>query len=195
MFGEEYTLVAVSDYLLGLKNGNAVSNLSSTRALRDVCEKHNGTYSASAVGEVNVVDKMKEVNAVIGGEGNGGVIWPELHYGRDALAGIGLFLTFLARENCSMTELKSRYPQYYMSKKKLQLTDELDLDSVYKKVSGHFANEAQSRIDGLKVDLAESWVHLRPSNTEPIVRVYSEALSQEAADKLADDVIALASGS
>lgn len=194
MFGEEYTLVAVSDYLLGLKNGNAVSNLSSTRALRDVCEKHNGRYSASAVGEVNVVDKMKEVNAVIGGEGNGGIIWPELHYGRDALAGIALFLTFLAREECSMTELKARYPQYYMSKKKLQLTDELDLDSVYAKVAGHFAKEAQSRIDGLKVDLADSWVHLRPSNTEPIVRVYSEALSQEAADKLADDVIALASG-
>jgi len=190
MFGEEYTLVAVADYLLSLNPGNSVSNLSSTRALRDVTEKHGGNYQSSAVGEVNVVSKMKETNSVIGGEGNGGVIWPKLHYGRDALAGIALFLSHLAHKKCSMTELKDSYPLYFMSKNKLELGS-LDLDELYSKVSEHFKGEEMNRIDGLKVELANSWVHLRPSNTEPIVRIYSEAGSQEEADALAMSIKSL----
>jgi len=191
MFGEEYTLVAVADYLLSKTPGNTVSNLSSTRALSDVTTKHGGQYTASAVGEVNVVQMMKEHDAVIGGEGNGGVIWPKLHYGRDALAGIALFLSYLAEEKCKMTELKARYPMYYMSKNKLDLGNGLDLDSLYAKVSDHYKGEQMNRIDGLKIDLKDSWVHLRPSNTEPIVRIYSEAASQKEADDLAASIKAL----
>ncbi|MCB9246344.1 MAG: phosphoglucosamine mutase [Flavobacteriales bacterium] len=185
LFGEEYTLVAVADYLLGIRPGNTVSNLSSTRALRDITEKHGGTYRASAVGEVNVVQMMKETNAVIGGEGNGGVIWPDLHYGRDALAGIALFLTYLAQRNCSMTELKASYPNYVMSKDKLELGS-LNLKELFRKVEAKFEGESMNRIDGLKIDFDRSWVHLRPSNTEPIVRIYSEAETMEEARRLTE---------
>ncbi|MDH7444003.1 phosphoglucosamine mutase [Aquimarina sp. 2201CG14-23] len=190
MFGEEYTLVACADYVLGKTPGNTVSNLSSSRALRDVTEKHQGSYEASAVGEVNVVSKMKANNAVIGGEGNGGIIYPELHYGRDSLVGVALFLTHLAEKNCSVSELRNSYPSYFMSKNKVQLTPELDVDNILKGFHNTHIKEEVSTVDGVKVDFSDCWVHLRKSNTEPIIRIYTEALSQEKADQLANDTIA-----
>jgi len=185
MFGEEYTLVAVADYILSQTPGNTVSNMSSTRALRDVTEKHNGTYTASAVGEVNVVDKMKLTNAVIGGEGNGGIIYPELHYGRDALVGIALFLTHLAKSNLSISKLRALYPNYAMSKNKIQLQEGMDVDGILKEIEIKYAHENPNTIDGVKIDFANQWVHLRKSNTEPIIRVYSEAPTAIEADELA----------
>ena len=190
MFVEEYTLVAVADYILSRVKGNTVSNLSSSRALRDVTERHGGEYSASAVGEVNVVAKMKEVGAVIGGEGNGGVIYPELHYGRDALVGVALFLTFLAQKNMKMTELRKTYPAYFASKNKIQLTPAIDVDKVLREIKARYAGEKVNDIDGVKIDFAESWVHLRKSNTEPIIRIYTEAKSMDEADALAQRFIA-----
>lgn len=190
MFGEEYTLVAIADYVLQHKKGNTVSNMSSSRALRDVTEKHGGTYTASAVGEVNVVQKMKETEAVIGGEGNGGIIYPELHYGRDSLVGIALFLTFLAEEGVSVSELRKRYTSYFMSKQKIELTPELDVDSILSVMEKNYETEEINTIDGVKIDFAENWVHLRKSNTEPIIRIYTEAKSQEEADALAAKFIA-----
>lgn len=190
MFVEEYTLVAVADYILSHVKGNTVSNLSSSRALRDVTERHGGEYSASAVGEVNVVAKMKEVGAVIGGEGNGGVIYPELHYGRDALVGVALFLTFLAQKNMKMTELRKTYPAYFASKNKIQLTPAIDVDKVLREIKARYAGEKVNDIDGVKIDFAESWVHLRKSNTEPIIRIYTEAKSMDEADALARRFIA-----
>lgn len=190
MFVEEYTLVAVADYILSHVKGNTVSNLSSSRALRDVTERHGGEYSASAVGEVNVVAKMKEVGAVIGGEGNGGVIYPELHYGRDALVGVALFLTFLAQKNMKMTELRKTYPAYFASKNKIQLTPAIDVDKVLREIKTRYTGEKVNDIDGVKIDFAESWVHLRKSNTEPIIRIYTEAKSMDEADALAQRFIA-----
>lgn len=189
MFGEEYTLVAVADYLLKHKNGVAISNLSSSRALRDVAKTHQSEYFASAVGEVNVVTLMKEKNAVIGGEGNGGIIYPDLHYGRDSLVGVALFLTHLAKENKSVSALRATYPAYFMGKKKIELTPEINVDELLKKIEEVYKNEEISTIDGVKIDFAESWVHLRKSNTEPIIRIYTEAKSQQQADELADEMI------
>lgn len=189
MFVEEYTLVAVADYVLSHKVGNTVSNLSSSRALRDVTERHGGHYYASAVGEVNVVAKMKEVGAVIGGEGNGGVIYPELHYGRDALVGTALFLTHLAKCGMTMTQLRATYPAYYASKNKIELTPAIDVDKVLREIKARYAGEKVNDIDGVKIDFAENWVHLRKSNTEPIIRVYTEAKSMEEADALAQRFI------
>ena len=190
MFGEEYTLVAVSDYILSQGVGNTVSNLSSSRALRDVTVAHGGEYNASAVGEVNVVAKMKETGAVIGGEGNGGVIYPALHYGRDALVGVALFLTHLVKKGCSMTELRAQYPAYFASKNKIQLTPAIDVDKVLVEMKSRYANENVNDIDGVKIDFAENWVHLRKSNTEPIIRIYTEAKSAAEADALAQKFIA-----
>ncbi len=190
MFGEEYTLVAVSDYILSQQTGNTVSNLSSTRALRDVTEKHGGQYTASAVGEVNVVSKMKETNAVIGGEGNGGVIYPESHYGRDALVGIGLFLTHLAKSGKKCSELRASYPEYYISKNKIELTPELDVDKILVDIKNIYSSEKVNDIDGVKIDFPNKWVHLRKSNTEPIIRIYSEAPSNNEAEELAQKIIA-----
>ncbi len=184
LFGEEYTLVAVADYLLSIKPGNTVSNLSSTRALADVTHKHGQTYTASAVGEVNVVNQMKATDAVIGGEGNGGVILPDLHYGRDALVGIALFLNLLADRDLSMTDLKSTYPSYEMVKDKLQLTPDLDVDTLLLKAKEAFKNEKLNDIDGVKIDFEDGWVHLRKSNTEPIIRIYSEGRSKIKAEEL-----------
>ena len=190
MFGEEYTLVAVADYVLKNTKGNTVSNLSSTRALRDVTEKAGGEYHAAAVGEVNVVNKMKEVNAVIGGEGNGGVIYPELHYGRDALVGIALFLTHLAKYGKSASNLRSTYPGYYISKNKITLTPEMDIDALLLKVEDKYKKQPYSTIDGLKIEFDKEWVHLRRSNTEPIIRIYSEGNSETVANNLANKIIA-----
>lgn len=190
MFGEEYTLVAVADYILSQQVGNTVSNLSSSRALHDVTVAHGGEYTAAAVGEVNVVTKMKETGAIIGGEGNGGVIYPELHYGRDALVGVALFLTYLVKKGCSMTELRATYPAYYASKNKIQLTPAIDVDNLLLEMKSRYAAERVTDIDGVKIDFAESWVHLRKSNTEPIVRIYTEAKSAEEADALAQKFIA-----
>ena len=189
MFVEEYTLVAVADYILSLGKGNTVSNLSSSRALRDVTEAHGGEYFASAVGEVNVVAKMKEVGAIIGGEGNGGVIYPELHYGRDALVGTALFLTHLAHKSVTMTELRKTYPAYFASKNKIELTPAVDVDKVLREMKGRYATEKVNDIDGVKIDFADSWVHLRKSNTEPIIRIYTEARSMDEADALAQRFI------
>lgn len=189
MFVEEYTLVAVADYVLLHKVGNTVSNLSSSRALRDVTERRGGRYYASAVGEVNVVAKMKEVGAVIGGEGNGGVIYPELHYGRDALVGTALFLTYLAQRGMTMTQLRATYPAYFASKNKIELTPAIDVDKVLREIKTRYAGEQVNDIDGVKIDFAENWVHLRKSNTEPIIRVYTEAKSMEEADALAQRFI------
>jgi phosphomannomutase len=189
MFGEEYTLVAVADYVLKHKKGNTVSNLSSTRALRDVTEKAGGEYHAAAVGEVNVVNKMKEVSAVIGGEGNGGVIYPELHYGRDALVGIALFLTHLANYGKSVSSLRSTYPGYFISKNKITLTPEMDIDDLLRKVQDKYEKHPHSTIDGLKIEFDKEWVHLRRSNTEPIIRIYSEGNSETIADNLANKMI------
>ena len=187
MFGEEYTLVSVADYVLSKTPGNTVSNLSSTRALRDVTNKYGGTYSAAAVGEVNVTTKMKEVNAVIGGEGNGGVIYPESHYGRDALVGIALFLTSLAEKGCKVSELRATFPDYQIAKNRIDLTSETDVDAILVKVKEMFAADATAQvndIDGVKIDFPDKWVHLRKSNTEPIIRVYSEAATMEEADAI-----------
>ena len=189
LFGEEYTLVAVADYLLKNKKGVAVSNLSSSRALRDVAERHNSEYFASAVGEVNVVTLMKEKDAVIGGEGNGGIIYPDLHYGRDSLLGVALFLTHLAKENKTVSELRATYPSYFMGKKKIELTPEIDVDALLTKMEKEYQNEEISTIDGVKIDFEKNWVHLRKSNTEPIIRIYTEGFSQEEADQLGDDMI------
>ena len=189
MFGEEYTLVAVADYILKNNPGNAVSNLSSTRALRDVTEKAGGQYHASAVGEVNVVNKMKETNAVIGGEGNGGIIYPESHYGRDALVGIALFLTHLAKFGKSISLLRSSYPAYHISKNKITLTPEMDIDALLLKVQERYKNQPNSTIDGLKIEFDKEWVHLRRSNTEPIIRIYSEAGTETVAENLAAKII------
>jgi len=191
MFGEEYTLVAAADFILGKEKGNVVSNLSSSRALRDIATKHGVSYFASAVGEVNVVDKMKEVNAVIGGEGNGGVILPALHYGRDALAGVAIVLSLLAEKKMKLSELKASYPSYHISKNKIQLTEEIDVDDLLLKFAEHNSDEEVKTIDGVKVDYAEGWVHLRKSNTEPIIRIYAEAKNESEADKLAEDTIHL----
>lgn len=188
MFVEEYTLVAVADYVLSKTPGSTVSNLSSSRALRDVTEKHGCSYSAAAVGEVNVVRKMKDSGAVIGGEGNGGVIYPELHYGRDALVGVALFLTLLAKEGKKVSELKAGYPGYAIAKNKIQLTPDIDVDAILQAVKEKFADERITDIDGVKIDFPDSWVHLRKSNTEPIIRIYSEAETMDKADALAEDI-------
>ena len=189
MFGEEYTLVAISDYVLSKNPGNTVSNLSSTRALRDITVRHNGKYEASAVGEVNVVEKMKEINAIIGGEGNGGVIYPDLHYGRDALIGIALFLTQIAEKDISVKNLRKSYPNYFISKNKIKLTKDINVNLILSTLERKFKNEDITTIDGLKIDFNDGWVHLRKSNTEPIIRIYAESNSQKAASKLADDMI------
>ena len=185
MFGEEYTLVACADYVLGKAKGNVVSNLSSSRALHDIAQKHGVSYSAAAVGEVNVVTEMKRVEAIIGGEGNGGIIYPELHYGRDALVGIALFLSLLAERGGSVQQLRESYPAYFMSKNKIQLTEQINPDQILKAMEQKYAHEQTTTIDGLKIDFADSWVHLRKSNTEPIIRIYTEAKSQKEADALA----------
>ena len=189
MFGEEYTLVACADYLLRKTPGNTVSNMSSSRALRDITNKYSGIYEASAVGEVNVVELMKKTNAIIGGEGNGGIIYPELHYGRDSLVGVALFLTYLASLDMTVSELRASYPQYYMSKNKIELTPQIDVDAILIAMAEKYKNEEINTIDGVKIDFAENWVHLRKSNTEPIIRIYTEAKSQTVADKLAIRII------
>ncbi len=189
MFGEEYTLVACADYVLSKTKGNTVSNMSSSRALRDVTEKHGGTYEASAVGEVNVVELMKKNNAVIGGEGNGGIIYPSSHYGRDSLVGVALFLTHLAEQQISVRELRDSYPSYFMSKNKIQLTPQLDVDAILVAMEKKYAQEQITTVDGVKIDFADNWVHLRKSNTEPIIRIYTEAKSQDIADNLAVQII------
>ncbi len=189
MFGEEYTLVAVADYVVGQNSGNTVSNLSSTRALRDVTEIHGGIYSAAAVGEVNVVTKMKEVNAIIGGEGNGGVIYPGLHYGRDALVGIALFLTHLAKTGKTCSELRASYPDYFISKNKIELKPNMDVDAVLAQMKSRYAHQPVNDIDGVKIEFDKEWVHLRKSNTEPIIRIYSESKSEATAKELSSRII------
>ena len=189
MFGEEYTLVACADYVLSKAKGNVVSNLSSSRALRDIAQKHGVSYSAAAVGEVNVVTEMKRVEAIIGGEGNGGIIYPELHYGRDALVGVALFLSLLAERGGSVQELRESYPAYFMSKNKIQLTEQINPDQILRAMEQKYTHEQTTTIDGLKIDFADSWVHLRKSNTEPIIRIYTEAKSQKEADALAQRFI------
>jgi phosphomannomutase len=189
LFGEEYTLVAVADHVLKTKTGATVSNLSSTRALKDVSDKHGVAYHASAVGEVNVVAKMKEVNAPIGGEGNGGIIYPELHYGRDSLVGVALFLTHLAASKLTCSALRSTYTNYYMSKQKIQLTPNVDVDKILNKMAAKYASEDVNKIDGVKINFANEWVHLRKSNTEPIIRVYTESTSATKANELAQRFI------
>ncbi|TAG54857.1 MAG: phosphoglucosamine mutase [Cytophagales bacterium] len=189
MFGEEYTLVAIADYVLQHKKGNTVSNLSSTRALRDITNKWGGTYNASAVGEVNVVNVMKQTNAVIGGEGNGGIIIPELHFGRDALVGIALFLTHLAKFGKSVSQLKSKLPHYFISKNKIELTSDINIKSILDGIKNKYKKEQINDIDGVKIDFENEWVHLRASNTEPIIRIYAESESQATADYLANKII------
>lgn len=189
MFGEEYTLVTVADFVLSKTPGNTVSNLSSTRALSDITNKHKGSYEASAVGEVNVVEKMKATNAVIGGEGNGGVIYPEMHYGRDSLIGIALFLTQLAERKISARTLRDSYPNYFISKNKMKLTPEIDLNFIFTALKEKFKHERITIIDGLKIDFKEGWVHLRKSNTEPIIRIYSESKGEDKANALAENMI------
>ncbi|MBO5806305.1 MAG: phosphoglucosamine mutase [Tidjanibacter sp.] len=190
MFGEEYTLVACADYILSRRGGgNTVSNLSSTRALREVTERYGGSYAASAVGEVNVVAKMKETGAVIGGEGNGGVIFPELHYGRDALVGVALFLSLLAHKGCRVSELKASYPQFHISKNKIQLTPDIDVDRVLAIMLNRYTDYNVTDIDGVKIDFPTEWVHLRKSNTEPIIRIYSESRDEDSAERLARGII------
>ena len=189
MFGEEYTLVSIADYVLQHTPGNTVSNLSSTRALRDVTNKYNCTYTAAAVGEVNVVTAMKETNAIIGGEGNGGIIYPESHYGRDALVGIALFLTMMAKSKTKVSELRKTYPEYYISKNKIELTPAIDVDNVLKVIKEAHSEYDVNDIDGVKIDFPTGWVHLRKSNTEPIIRIYSEAGTAQEAEKFANDII------
>jgi phosphomannomutase len=186
MFGEEYTLVAIADYVLSKTTGNTVSNMSSTRALRDVTEQRGGTYHASAVGEVNVVVKMKEIHAVIGGEGNGGIIYPEVHYGRDALVGVGLFLTQLAQYGGTVSALKASYPQYTISKNKIELTPQIDVDSVLSAIEKKYQGNPINTVDGVKIELGKEWVHLRKSNTEPIIRIYAESSSEHTAVQLGE---------
>ena len=188
MFVEEYTLVSIADYVLSRRPGPAVSNLSSSRALRDIAAKHGCAYQASPVGEVNVTTLMKEIGAVIGGEGNGGVILPDLHYGRDALVGVALFLTLLAESGKKVSELKKTYPEYAIAKTKVALTPELDVDALLEAVKEKFANEKVTTIDGVKIDFPNSWVHLRKSNTEPIIRIYSEAATMEEAENLGQQI-------
>lgn len=190
MFGEEYTLVSVADYVLAHTAGNTVSNLSSTRALSDVTAKYGGNYEASAVGEVNVVEKMKETSAIIGGEGNGGVIYPTSHYGRDALVGIALFLSNLAKKNLKVSALKGTYPQYFISKNKIELTPEINVDNILSKIKENYRQFKINDIDGVKIDFPQGWVHLRKSNTEPVIRIYSEASTLEQADNFANAMIA-----
>ncbi|MCB0755863.1 MAG: phosphoglucosamine mutase, partial [Flavobacteriales bacterium] len=185
MFGEEYTLVAVADYVLSQNPGDTVSNLSSTRALRDVTEKAGGTYRASAVGEVNVVNLMKESNAVIGGEGNGGIIYPDLHYGRDALVGIALFLTHLAKTGLKTSELRASYPDYHISKNKIELTPTTDVDGILSAMEKKYSSQPANTVDGVKIEFDKEWVHLRKSNTEPIIRIYSESKNEATANELA----------
>ena len=189
MFGEEYTLVAVADYILSKKKGSTVSNMSSTRALRDVTEKYGCEYSASAVGEVNVVQKMREKNAVIGGEGNGGIIYPELHYGRDAMVGIALFLTHLAQSGKTASILRSTYPSYHISKKKIDLDPAVDIDALFKQIEKKYSNYEVSTIDGVKIQFDKDWVHLRRSNTEPIIRIYAESNSETTSDNIANQIM------
>ncbi len=189
MFGEEYTLVACADYVLANTKGNTVSNLSSSRALRDITQKHNGSYEASAVGEVNVVALMKKNNAIIGGEGNGGIIYPASHYGRDSLVGVALFLTHLAKTKMTCKQLRDSYPAYFMSKNKIELTPELDVDLILQKMADKYKNEDISTIDGVKIDFEKEWVHLRKSNTEPIIRIYTESATQNTADQLAERIM------
>lgn len=189
MFGEEYTLVSVADYVLSHTNGNTVSNLSSTRALRDITQRHGGEYSAAAVGEVNVVTKMKETGAVIGGEGNGGVIYPECHYGRDALVGIALFLSHVAHKGKKVSEIRKELPNYFMAKNRVDLTPTTDIDTILSRVGEHYKNEHVDYTDGVKIDFSDKWVHLRKSNTEPIIRIYSEAPTQEEAELIARQVM------
>lgn len=189
MFGEEYTLVAVADYILSKKKGNTVSNMSSTRALRDVTEKAGGKHFASAVGEVNVVEMMKQCNAVIGGEGNGGVIYPDLHNGRDALVGIALFLSLLAERDLKVSELRKTYPEYVISKNKIALTPDVDVDMILEKMEAKYADQPVNTIDGVKIEFADEWVHLRKSNTEPIIRIYSESQSADSANALAEKIM------
>jgi phosphomannomutase len=184
MFGEEYTLVAIADYVLQHKKGNTVSNLSSSRALKDISEKHGVTYTPTSVGEVNVVEKMKETNAVIGGEGNGGIILPELHYGRDALVGIALFLSFMAKTKLKCSEIKALYPNYVIIKNKIELTKDINIQEMLQKVAQKYATYNPNTIDGVKIDFENGWVHLRPSNTEPIIRIYAEAESEAEAKEL-----------
>ncbi|NCD15207.1 MAG: phosphoglucosamine mutase, partial [Bacteroidia bacterium] len=190
-FGEEYTLVAMADYILQQTPGNSVSNLSSSRALRDVTLARGGSYHAAAVGEVNVVQKMKEVKAVIGGEGNGGVIYPESHYGRDALVGIALFLTYMARTGNTPSQLRKTYPAYFMAKQKVELTPDIDTDAILEQMKERFRDHQVTDIDGVKIDFPDKWVHLRKSNTEPIIRIYSEATSPEAAEAIGKEIIDL----
>lgn len=189
MFGEEYTLVSVADYVLSHTPGNTVSNLSSTRALRDVTQRHGGEYFAAAVGEVNVTTKMKAVGAIIGGEGNGGVIYPESHYGRDALVGIALFLSSLAQKGCKASELRATFPNYYIAKNRIDLTPSTDVDAILRKVKEMYSDEQVTDIDGVKIDFPDKWVHLRKSNTEPIIRVYSEAHTQEEAEEIGQQIM------
>lgn len=189
LFGEEYTLVAVADYILSNKKGNTVSNMSSTRALRDVTEKHGGEYTPSAVGEVNVVKKMKAVNAVIGGEGNGGIIVPELHYGRDALIGVALFLTHLAKFGKSIKALRNTYPNYYISKNKIALDEDVDLSGIFEKIKEKYKNQPINTEDGVKIEFDKDWVHLRPSNTEPIIRIYAESGSETTSENIAKRIM------
>jgi len=189
MFGEEFTLVAVADYILQNTPGATVSNLSSTKALKELTEKAEQNYAASAVGEVNVVTKMKEIDAVIGGEGNGGIIYPELHYGRDALVGIALFLTYLAKSDMPMTRLRGKYPKYQISKNKISLTPEIDTGAILKDIQEKYKAHNVITIDGVKIEFEDSWVHLRKSNTEPIIRIYAEAETMSTADNLANKII------
>ena len=189
VFGEEYSLVAVADYVLTHQKGNTVSNLSSTQALRDITQKHGGNYFAAAVGEVNVVEMMKTQNAVIGGEGNGGIIYPELHYGRDALVGIALFLSHLALSGKSVKMIRNKYPNYFISKNKIELTPQIDVDLVLKKIETKYQRQPLNTVDGLKIEFDKEWVHLRKSNTEPIIRIYSESSSQATAEYLANKII------
>ena len=188
MFGEEYTLVSVADYVLEHTPGNTVSNLSSTRALHDITLRHGASYTPAAVGEVNVVDMMKATHAIIGGEGNGGVIYPACHNGRDALVGIGLFLSLLAKRKMTATQLKATLPLYYMAKDKVELTPDTDVDAILEAVKQHFSNEKVNTVDGVKIDFADRWVHLRKSNTEPIIRIYTEAPTQDDANDLCNDI-------
>src|SRR6202012_1763169 len=189
LFGEEYTLVAIADYILAHKKGNTVSNLSSTRALRDVTEKHGGQYTPSAVGEVNVVNKMKETNAVIGGEGNGGVIIPELHYGRDALIGIGLFLTHLAKFGKGTKALRSTYPDYFISKNKIELDEDVNVKQIFEQIKKKYKKQPVNVEDGLRIEFDNDWVHLRTSNTEPIIRIYAESSFETTAKNIAQRLI------
>ncbi|HCW07974.1 MAG TPA: phosphoglucosamine mutase, partial [Cytophagales bacterium] len=190
-FGEEYTLVAIADYVLSKRKGNTVANLSSTRALRDVTENAGGKYNAAAVGEVNVVNAMKETKAVIGGEGNGGVIFPELHYGRDALMGIALFLTHLAKKKMKVSELRRTYPEYFISKNKIELTPQINVDGILEKIQAKYQSEKINTIDGVKIDFesTKEWIHLRKSNTEPIIRIYAESQNEKKANELAQRII------